>query len=239
MLRRLVIFLAILAGLAALADRGVAVAAGNATATQIKIHEGLHEDPDVTYRGFPFLTQAVRGRFRAVDVTVRDLEREGLTIDRIDAHLEGVKVDLGDALEGRVAAVPVREGEATIRVSYGDLQAYLASKPGNIRLATRGGQVYVLSSFGIPGLGSVDVEGTPKVSVADRTVRVTVSNLHTADGRGGLTAALAAQAAARASFTVPLGKLPFGINAASATLTDSALVVEATAQGIVVEVSAR
>jgi hypothetical protein len=215
------------------------MAAGNATATQIKMHEGLREDPDVTYRGFPFLTQAVRGSFRAVDVTVRDLEREGLTIDRIDAHLEGVKVDFGDVLEGRVVAVPVREGEATIRVSYGDLQTYLASKPGNLRLVTRDGQVFVQSSFGIPGLGSVDVEGTPKVSVADRTVRITVSNMHTVDGRGGLTAALAAQAASRASFTVPLGRLPFGINAASASLTDTALVVEATAKGIVVEVPSR
>jgi hypothetical protein len=236
-IKGLVITLGVVVGLGALADRGVAAVAANATADQIKIHEGLSERPDVTFRGFPFLTQAVRGDFRAVDVTVRDLEREGLTIDRIDAHLEGVKVDLGDAMAGRVTAVPVREGEATVRVTYGDLQSYLASKPGNLRLVTKAGQVFVTTSIGIPGVGAVDVEGTPKVSVANRTIRVTVSNMRTADGRGGLTAALAAQAASRASFTVPLGKLPFGIDAASAAFTDTALVVEATAQGIVVDVT--
>ena len=236
-MRRLLIILAILVGILALADRGAAVVAGNTTATQIKIHEGLKEDPEVRFRGFPFLTQAVRGKFRSVDITVRDVVRGGLTIDRIDAHLEGVEVDLGDALEGRVTAVPVRDGEATVRITYGDLQSFLASKPGNIRLVTRAGQVFVVSSFGIPGIGAVDVEGTPKVSVAARTIRVTVSNVHTADGRGGLTGALATQAATRASFTIPLADLPFGITAASATLTDTALVVEARAEGIVVDVS--
>jgi hypothetical protein len=172
-----------------------------------------------------------------VDVTVRDLDRGGLTIDRIDAHLEGVKVDLGDALGGRVSAVPVREGEATVRVTYGDLQSYLSSRPGNLRLQTRGGEVVVVTSFGIPGLGTVDVEGTPKVSVAGRAIRVTVTNMRPAGGGGGLTAALAAQAAARASFTLPLEDLPFGIQAASATLTDTALVVEATARGLVIDVT--
>ncbi len=237
MIKGLVISLGVVVGLGALADRGLATVAASATADQIKLHEGLRESPDVTFRGFPFLTQAVRGDFEAVDVTVRDLQREGLTIDRIDAHLEGVKVDLGDAIGGRVSAVPVREGEATVRVAYSDLTTYLASKPGNLRVLSRDGQVVVTTSIGIAGVGAVEVMGTPKVSVANRTIRVTVSNMRRADGQGGLTAALATQAASRAAFTVPLGKLPFGINAASATLTSDALVVEATAQGIVVDVT--
>ncbi|HEX8004605.1 MAG TPA: DUF2993 domain-containing protein [Mycobacteriales bacterium] len=236
MLKGLVITLGLTVGLGAAADRGLAEVAANATADQIKLHEGVN-DVDVTFRGFPFVTQAVRGEFTAVDVTARDVKREGLTVDRIDAHLEGVEVDLGDALNGRVSAIPVEEGHATVRVTYGDLQSFLASKPGNIRLVTKAGAVVVVTTFGIPGIGAVEVEGTPKVSVSGSTIRVSVSNAHTVDGRGGLTATLAAQAAARASFTVPLGKLPFGIKAASAELTDEALVVQATAQGIVVDVN--
>lgn len=237
MVRKLVISLGILAGLVALADRGLAVVAGNATADRIQRHEGLAEDPDVTFRGFPFLTQAVRGDFEAVDVTVRDLERDGLVIDRIDARLEGVKVDLGDVLNGRVSAVPVREGDATVRIAYGDLESYLSSRPGNLRIVTRAGRVVVVTSFGIPGVGTVDVEGTPRVAVSGRTIRVTVSEMRRSDGGGGLAAALAAQAASRASFSIPLGSLPFGITAASAALTDTALVIEATAKGIVVDVA--
>ncbi|HEU0130843.1 MAG TPA: DUF2993 domain-containing protein [Mycobacteriales bacterium] len=235
MFRRLLIFLAILAGLAVAADRGLAAVAGNATAAQVRLHEGLREDPDVTFRGFPFVTQAVHGRFRAVDVTARDVERDGLTVDRIDAHLEGVKIDLGRALKGRVSAVPIQRGRATVTLTYADLGAYLARKPGNIRLAVRAGQVYVTSTYGVTGLGQVEVEGTPSVRVSGDDVRVTVSNVRAVAAGTRLTAAQAGAAGARASFTIPLSKLPFGITVESARLTGEALVVAASAEGLVVD----
>lgn len=236
MLKRLVIALAVLAGLLVLADRGLAMVSGNAAADRIKVHEGLREDPEVTFRGFPFTTQAVRGRFDNVDVTVRDLERGGLTIDRIDAHLEDVKIDFGDALKGRINAIPVGRGEATVRVSYGDLGAFLDSRPGNIRIVVRDGKPFVVSSFGVPGVGQTDVEGTPAVRVSGTSVRVVVSNVRVAGGGATLTAALAAQAATRASFTIPFDDLPFGIEVESAELTAEGLVVEASATGFVVGV---
>lgn len=235
-MRRLVIVLGLLVGLLALADRGLAYAAGNSTARQVRIHEGLSEDPKVTFRGFPFVTQAWHGRFRTVDVTVRDLSRGGIRIDRIDAHLEGVKVDLSRALHGKVKAVPVQQGLATMTVTYADLAQYLSSKPGNIRLTVRGGQVYVTSEFGIPNAGRVDVEGTPRVVTTDTEVRVVVSSVHVVSGSGTLTPALAAAAAARASFTIPMRDLPFGIKVESATLTETALVVRASAVGLVIDV---
>lgn len=237
MLKRLLISLAILAGLLALADRGLAVVAGNATAGQIRLHEGLREDPDVTFEGFPFLTQAVKGEFRRVKVTVRDLEREGLVIDRIDATLEGVEVDMGDALQGRVSAVPVREGEATMRLTYGDLTSYLSRKPGNVRVVVRDGKPFVVSTFGVPGVGQVDVEGTPAVRTTPTSVRVTVSQVRVVAGGATLTASLAASAAARASFTIPLDDLPFGIQVRSARLTDAGIEVDATADGLVIDVT--
>jgi hypothetical protein len=236
MLRRFLIFLAILAGLAALADRGAAVVAGNATAAQIKLHEGLRDDPSVRFRGFPFVTQAIRGKFRAIDVTVRDVVREGVTIDRIDAHLEDVEVHLGQALKGRVSAVPVREGEATVRLAYGDLASFLGRKPGNIRLDVMGGKLVVRSTFGIPGAGQVEVEGTPSVKVSGTALRVTVAGMHTVTSPNRLTPGLAAQAGTRSSFTIPLGDLPFGIEIESARLTDEAFVVTASARGLVVDV---
>lgn len=236
MFKRLLIFVAILAGLLALADRGLAVVAGNATAHQIRLHEGLREDPDVTFRGFPFLTQAVRGEFQRVDVTVRDLEREGLVVDRIDATLEGVQVDIGDALQGRVSAVPVEQGDATLRLTYGDLTSYLSRKPGNIRVVVRDGRPFVVSTFGVPGVGQVDVEGTPTVRTTATSVRVTVSRVRVVAGTASLTASLAASAAARASFTIPLEELPFGIEVTGARLTDAGIEVDATAEGLVIDV---
>jgi hypothetical protein len=236
MLKKLLISFAVLVGLAALADRGLAVVAGNATAEQIRIHEGLREDPDVTFQGFPFVTQAFGGEFQRVEVTARDVEREGVTIDRIHAVLEGVEVDLSAALNGRVQAVPVQEGEATLRLTYGDLQTYLSRKPGNIRISVREGRPVIVSSFGVPGVGTVDVEGTPTVRTTATSVRVSVSGVRAVAGGVTLTSALASSAAARASFTIPLEGLPFGIQVTEARLTDSALEVTATAEGLVIEV---
>jgi methyl coenzyme M reductase subunit D len=210
--------------------------AGNATADQIQVREGLPEDPTVSFRGFPFLTQAVRGRFDKVDVTVHDLERGGVRIERIDATLEGVEVDFRDALRGRVQAVPVNRGEATVRLSYGDLTAYLANKPGDIRIVLSDGVVVVRSTFGLPTGGEVQVEGRPAVQVSKTAVRFAVSNVRVVGSTQSLSATLAARAALRSSFTVPFDELPFGIEATSAELTTRALVVTASATGFVIDV---
>lgn len=237
MLKRLVIAVVVLGGAAVLADRGLAMAAGNATAHQVRIHEGLKEDPSVEYRGFPFVSQALRGRFRAVDVTARDVVRGGLTIDRIDAHLEGVRIKLDEALKGRVGAVPIREGSATVLITYNDLQAWLAGKPGATRFEVRGADVVAVSTFGVPGAGEVTVEGTPKVTVANGRLRVSAANVRATAGSTRLSATLAAQAAARMSFVIPLTDLPFGITIGSARLTGSGLVVDAAAEGLVIDVN--
>jgi hypothetical protein len=236
MLKRFVVFVAILAGLLVLADRALAVVAGNATASEIKKHEQLREDPSVTFRGFPFVTQAFRGRFAEVDVTVRNVEREGVVIDRIDAHLADVRIHLTDAVKGRVTAIPVGKGTATARVTYADLVSFLATKPGNLRIGSVGGQVTVSSTYGVPGLGQVTVEGTPHVAVSGNAVRVTVTDVHV-NGVARLTAAQAAAAGLRSSFTVPLAKLPFGIKVGSARLTSDALVLTASAEGFVIDVT--
>jgi hypothetical protein len=236
-MRKLVVVLALLAGLLALADRGVAMVSGNAAASAIKLHEGLKESPDVTFRGFPFVTQAWRGKFRAVDVTAHDVVRGGLTMDRIDAHLEGVHLKLDKAVKGKVVEVPVDRGRATVRVSYGNLQTFLAKRAGNLRLVTTDTGVRVRSSFGIPGLGSVDVEGTPTVKVADGNVlRVTVSDVRAVAGSPVLSATLALAAGVRSSFSIPMNDLPFGITVGRAELTPTGLVVDATASGLVIDV---
>jgi hypothetical protein len=236
LLKRLVIGLVVPLGLLALADRGLAMYAGNATGHQIRLREGLREDAEVTFRGFPFTTQAIRGRFREVDVTVRDLERNDLVIDRIDADLRNVEVDLGDALNGRVRAVPVESGTATLRLTYGDVNTWLTSRPGNVRIVVREGRPYVVSSFGVPNVGQIDVEGTPSVRVTKTSVTVSVTGVHPVTGSTTLNDALARTAGARASFTLSLDGLPFGIALTGAELTADALVVDATATGLILEV---
>jgi len=127
----------VLVGLSALADRGLAVVAGEAAGASVSRSENLDGDPDVTFQGFPFLTQAARGRFREIDIDARDVIVEGVTFSRIEAELRGVEVGLQDALAGEVEAVPVDSGDAVLTLDYADLNAYLSRRPGSPRASGR------------------------------------------------------------------------------------------------------
>lgn len=235
MIRRIVVMVAIPLGLAALADRGLAAIAGNATAVAVQRSENLSEKPDVSFNGFPFLTQAIKGRFREVEVKVRDVRREGVTVTRIEARLEDVRVGLGDALSGEVEAVPIGEGTAAATLAYSDVNEFLASRPGNLRVSARSGALVVAGNVTVPNRGSVPAEGDATVRVAGETVVVTVRNVRSTSG-ATLPSTVAAAAADRFSFTVPVRGLPFGIRLVSVRPTDDGLFVAASARGIVVRV---
>lgn len=214
MIRRLLVLATILVGLAALADRGLAALAGNATAAAVQRSENLSEKPDVSFNGFPFLTQALRGRFREVEISIRDVKREGVTITRIDARLEDVEVGLGDALSGEVEAVPIGEGTAVATLSYADVNEFLATRPGNLRVSARDGRLLVT--------GTVVVAGRAQSAEEQATVRVSGDSL--------------VVTTTRFRFTIPVRGLPFGITLTSVRHTDEALLVSASARGIVVRV---
>ncbi|MBW3551514.1 MAG: LmeA family phospholipid-binding protein [Proteobacteria bacterium] len=88
----------------------------------------LPEEPDVTVRGFPFLTQALSGRYDRVDISARDAPAGEMTLTRLDTTLRGVRVTLSQALSGSVGEVPVDAVEARALleerkgdIGYGDL----------------------------------------------------------------------------------------------------------------------
>ena len=231
MIKRLVIMVAILVGLAALADRGLAVVAGNAVGSAVQRSESLSTKPDVTFRGVPFLTQAFGGRFEEVDVVVRDYERDGLRFDKVEATLHDVKIGLGDALGGEVEAVPVGSGTATVTLSYADLNEYLARQPAQARVASSGNELTVSGS--VPNIGQVRGRAAP--TVTGSTLRVVVSDVKRADGTA-LPSASVTTVVSRLSFTVNLGELPFGISLLGVAVRSSALEVTGKAEGIVVRV---
>ena len=231
MLKRLLIMLAILAGLAALADRGLAVVAGNAVGSAVQRSEKLSSKPDVTFQGFPFLTQAFGGTFDQVDVVVRDYERDGLTFQQVEATLRDVKIGIGDALGGEVEAVPVGSGVATVTLAYADLNDYLARQPAQVRLSGSAGALSATAT--VPNVGQVRGRALP--TVTGSTLRVTVTDVRRADGTA-LPAAAVSAAQSRMSFTLDLGELPFGITLLGVKAADSALEIAGKADSIVVRV---
>jgi hypothetical protein len=227
MLKRLLIVLLVLVGLAALADRFVARAAGDAAGAQIRRAVKSPDDADVRFNGFPFVTQAVRGRFESVDITARDVPQAGLTVTRIDAHFTGVRIKLGKALNGEVAGVPTDGARATVRISYDDLNSFLRRRPGSLTVSGASGRPVVSGRIRVRG-AELDASGTAAAQIRGSSIVLRVTQA-TADGR-------AVPAAALPLLTVELRlpELPFGIALTGVTAERDALVVKGTAEGLVI-----
>jgi LmeA-like phospholipid-binding len=124
-MRALLVVLLVLVGLAVVADRvGVGIAE-RAVAQRLADSGALSGTPEVDIRGFPFLTQAVAGRYDDVRISLTAAELgqpEGTTAD---VALRGVHVPLSDVLSGSVREVPVDRIDGTATLSYDLLSAQL------------------------------------------------------------------------------------------------------------------
>jgi hypothetical protein len=163
-LRRLLILLALfLVIVLVAADRVGAIIAAQVLASKIKTDEGLAHRPDVTVGGFPFLTQAVRGRYRGVRIqlTAEQLGQPAGT--RADVSLQGVHVPLSDALSGSVQQIPVDRVDGTATLSYALLADQLG---GDTTLAQSGDGIQLTKSvevlgfdFPVTAAGTVTLDG--------------------------------------------------------------------------------
>ena len=132
---KLLVVLLVLVGLLVAGDRVAAGFAEERVGRQIAEQGGLTGTPDVDIRGFPFLTQAVAGRYDDVRIalTAEELGQPAGT----DAHvaLRGVHVPLSAVLSGSVRQVPVDRIDGTATLSYALLAAQLG---GDTRLRLEG-----------------------------------------------------------------------------------------------------
>jgi hypothetical protein len=141
--KRLLVVVAVLAAFLTIADRiGVRVASSR-LAAQIRSSQHLSADPDVSIRGFPFLTQVIGGEYDDIEVTGTGLVRGGIHAASVTASLRGVHISLSDALSGSADAVPVTTAQISAAVGWDALEnasgepvRLSAAKHGGIRVAT-------------------------------------------------------------------------------------------------------
>lgn len=222
------LLIALVIGLLALVvlDRAADFIAERRLAAQLQEAEQLSSRPEVNIGGFPFLTQVIRGRYGAVDLSARDIERDGVRVSSIDLTLEGVEVSVGDALAGRVREVPVESGRGTAQLSYADIDLVVKKYAGPL-----GQQVEV----GSGGPGKVTVSGplgldlTVGVSVRDDMLTISPEQADL-DQLPGLVRSLVDGAVGQ---PLPLPELPFGATLESGTVDADGLSLVATADGAV------
>lgn len=206
-MKRLLITLAVLSALFVAADRVAARVAQNQVSAQIKTSQRLSAEPQVTIRGFPFLTQAFGGEYDDIEVVGTDLVSGSIKVGRVEADLRGVKISLSDALGGSLGAVPVTQ--ATVRADVGWDALENASGEAVKLEAARGGGVQV----------STVVSGRTIRFVADPVVE-----------RGQVV--LVPRDVAGRTISFGTTTLPFGMRLTSAQVRPSGLVLVATGAGI-------
>jgi hypothetical protein len=206
--RRLLVALLVLVTLLVVADRVAAVAAERVVAERIQADQHLSHRPDVTIRGFPFLTQLVSGHYDRVDLSVHGLHSGSLVVSRVVAHLSGVDLPLSDVVRQQVRRVAVAHATAEVDLDYAEVNRLLAGK--HLRLgAGADGRVHVTATA-----AGIDIGGD---------VPLTVQN-----------SALLLALPAGQSVQIPLPGLPFGIRLVSARAESGGIVVRCSAEGLVV-----
>jgi hypothetical protein len=232
-MRRLITVLVVLVLLAILVDRAAWWFAQRAIAEQVQKTADLQERPDVSVRGFPFLTQALRGRYKQIDADLRNPAVDGgLKIDELDIRFRGVRVSTGDVINGRVNSVPVNSANAVATVSFPTLNAAakenLAGNRGaSVKFAPGGGDD-LLAVTGNYRASGVNVPLAAKAKLVaedgDLVVKVTPSTLDAIPREARSQVKRLLNKASR------LPDLPFGFQAKSVTVEPTGLSVQATSR---------
>lgn len=115
----------------------------------------LPEEPDVSIEGFPFLLELAGGRFEAITVRARELDRTGIKVERVRVTLDEVSFSVVDALTGELDRVRVRSGHGTARLSNSIVESLLTG------IGSRGVPAPKIS---IDDLAPLEVDGTTLIA---------------------------------------------------------------------------
>ena len=209
-------------------DRGAAAYAGRSLATQLQRSGGLTAEPTVTVGGFPFLTQAARGRYDRIEVVATEVPAGETRFARLDAVLTGVRVPLSQVLAGAVTEVPVDGVDARALLSYDALSRSsggrrLTAEAAGDRVRVRG-EVDVLGQrLGAAAVSTVALEGDDVV--------VTAQSFEV--GNGVADALLTIALRGRLDLRLSVRDLPYGLAVDAVTVDPAGVLIRATARDTV------
>ena len=227
-MRRLLIVLVVLAALLVAADRVGVVVAQNRLASEIQQQLDLNAKPDVSIRGIPFLTQAIRGTYKDIRVQLPDVDAGDVQDLAVDARLQGAHVSLSDALGGNVDRIPVDQISGTLLIPYDQLAR--ASGISALTITREGDSLRLTGSVQVLGR-PVKAEAVGRVEVNDGRIAINAEQAKVA-GIPVPTAVLD-EAARLLSFRVQPQNLPLNLRITAVHLTDTGLLVDAVSDDVV------
>jgi hypothetical protein len=209
--KALLVVLLLLLGLVVVADRVLERWAEGYVADQLVEQAGLTSAPEVDARGFPFLTQAVAGRYDEahISLTAEQLGQPAGT--RADVVLRGVHVPLSDVFSGAVEEIPVDRIDGTATLSYELLSGQLG---GDTTLEREGGGLRITRTVELLGQ-TLPLTATGTVTLDDGELVVDVED---ATGAGvEVPGFLVDRAADLLDLRYAVPSLPFGLQLTDVT----------------------
>ncbi|MEU0874253.1 LmeA family phospholipid-binding protein [Nocardia brasiliensis] len=203
-MRGLLILIVVAAIALLVGDRVAVTVAQNEIGRQIAAEYQLGRQPNVDITGFPFLTQAVDGTYREIDIQVGDWSGQGLTVHDLDITLVDVAAPLSDVLQSRTSNFVAATATATAVVPYDAVRGFAPSGVESISYSPEG--LRVTGTFPVEG---IPVPATVVVTVAPTDGGIEVTPVSVQSAVGGPTISLA-MLRSTLTFTVPLQRLPLG-----------------------------
>ncbi|MFD3507722.1 DUF2993 domain-containing protein [Nocardia sp. NPDC058666] len=203
-MRALLILLIVLAIALVVGDRVAVGVAQNEIARKIAAEYHLPHQPDVVIRGIPFLTQAVDGNYRHIDIRVGDWSGEGLSVHDLNIALNDVSAPLADIIDNRTSNLVAGTATATAVVPYDVVRSFAPDGVESISDSPDG--LRATGTFSVAGL---HVPATVFVTVAPVEQGIEVTPVSVQPAAGGPTISLTMLQSAL-TFVVPLQRLPLG-----------------------------
>ena len=226
MRKGLVIFLILVVGLIIAADRVGLWVAQDQIAKNVASQYGLDHKPEVKIKGFPFLTQALNGRYGEIDVNVGDVTQLGVHLTNTVVTLKGVKAPLSDAVHGDASKMVADTATSVATVSYADVDK---QAPRGLKVSAKGKDLQVRGPVTVLGL-SRTVTATVTVRPSGRSVRVLPQ---TVDAGGTTIPVTLVQQAF--SFTMPVKGLPLNTRISDVQIGQDGLRVTTTGEHVNLE----
>jgi len=196
--KRTVAAVVVLGAAAVGVDYGSAALTESVVARQMRSQLSLADEPSVRVNNFPFLTQAISGRYKSVDVTADHVAVGPLHDVQVRSQLRDVSAPLSQMLGDGPRTVTVREVEGTVRIGAPDVER-LIREAGDVpvdKLYIDGidadGLEKAVDDGADPALKSLDpatvirMGGTVDVLGQEQPVTI-IAELQLADGRVQIT----------------------------------------------------
>ncbi|MEU9243897.1 DUF2993 domain-containing protein [Streptomyces shenzhenensis] len=186
-LRILLIVVVVLGVLFVIVDRVAVHFAQGEAADKLKTTEGLASTPDVSIKGFPFLTQVASGSLDDVHVGIKEYDAATGTAGKT-IRIEDLNADMKDVtFTGDYSSATAKTATGTALVSYDELLKNAKSAPTDLGLGFTGqvvgladggdGRIKVTLDVGVPGGAHQKVPVLSTVAVKNNTVQVHADNL--------------------------------------------------------------